>query len=134
MPTRTASTEVGLSREQRADHTVIALDGELDIASTPSLRERLHAALADAALADAALSDAGPRVVFDLSGVTFCDASGLALLVDARRRTGPGGTVVLAAPRPQLLRLLRVTGLDRVFTVRSLGGAADSRRSRWIAA
>ncbi|MGI5324041.1 STAS domain-containing protein [Actinomadura nitritigenes] len=124
MPTRTASTEVGLSREQRADHTVIALDGELDIASTPSLRERLHAALADA----------GPRVVVDLSGVTFCDASGLALLIDARRRIGPGGTVVLAGPRPQLLRLLRVTGLDRVFTVRSPGGAVESRRARSVAA
>lgn len=129
MPTRTASTEVGLSREQRADHTVIALDGELDIASTPSLRERLHSELADVALADP-----GPRVVLDLSGVTFCDASGLALLVDARRRTGPGGTVVLDGPRPQLLRLLRVTGLDRVFTVRSLGGAAESRRARSVAA
>jgi anti-sigma B factor antagonist len=129
MPHRTASPEAGLSREQRADHTVIALDGELDIASTPSLRERLHAALADAAAAST-----GPRVVVDLSGVTFCDASGLALLVDARRRTGPGGTVVLAGPRPQLLRLLRVTGLDRVFTVRSPGGAAESRRARSVAA
>ncbi|KAB2371558.1 STAS domain-containing protein [Actinomadura montaniterrae] len=120
MPSRTASSEVGLSREQRGDRTVIALDGELDIASAPSLRERLHAALIDT----------GPYVVIDLSGVAFCDASGLALLVDARRRVRPGGTVVLAAPRPQLLRLLQVTGLDRVFTVHRSGDAAEPLPAR----
>ncbi|MWA05585.1 anti-sigma factor antagonist [Actinomadura sp. LD22] len=117
MPSRTASSEVGLSREQRGEHTLIALSGELDIASTPSLRERLHAALIDT----------GPYVVIDLSGVAFCDASGLALLIDARRRVGPGRAVVLAAPRPQLLRLLHVTGLDRVFTVRQAAEPLGAR-------
>jgi anti-sigma B factor antagonist len=124
MPTRTASAEVGLSRAQRGEHTLITLNGELDIASAPSLRERLHAALIDT----------GPYVVIDLSGVVFCDASGLALLVDARRRIGPNGTVVLAAPRPQLLRLLRVTGLDRVFTVHRSGGAVEPLDIRSAAA
>ncbi|MDL4815277.1 STAS domain-containing protein [Actinomadura opuntiae] len=116
MPALTASSEAGLSRERFADHTVIALSGELDIASAPSLRERLRAALADA----------GPRVVIDLSGVTFCDVSGLGLLVGARRRTGPDGTVVLASPRPTMARLLNVTGLDRTFTVRPATGTGQA--------
>lgn len=115
-----ASPEARLSRERLAEHTVIAISGELDIASTPSLRERLHTAL----------RDTGPYVVIDLSGVTFCDASGLALLVDARRRAGPKGTtVVLAAPRPQMARLLRLTGLARVFTIRSSVTAARLTRT-----
>ncbi|MGP4022624.1 STAS domain-containing protein [Actinomadura sp. 3N407] len=121
MPTIvTASTEAGLSRKRLAEHTVIAISGELDIVSTPSLRERLHAAL----------RDTGPYVVIDLSGVTFCDASGLALLVDARRRTEPKGTtVVLAAPRPQMGRLLRLTGLARTFTIRPSVTAARLTRT-----
>jgi anti-sigma B factor antagonist len=105
----------GLSRERLPGGTVIALHGDLDIATTPDLRERLHAALVDP----------GPLVVIDLSGVTFCDASGLALLVGARGRTEPRGVaVVLAAPRPQLEKLLRISGLNRAFTVRRSVAAA----------
>ncbi|MEU8799085.1 STAS domain-containing protein [Spirillospora sp. NPDC048819] len=121
MPTiATASAEARLTRERFAEDTVIAISGELDIASTPALRERLHTAL----------RDTGPYVVIDLSGVTFCDASGLALLVDARRRTEPKGTtVVLAGPRPQMARLLRLTGLARVFTIRPSVTAARLTRT-----
>ncbi|MFB4302274.1 STAS domain-containing protein [Actinomadura sp. NTSP31] len=126
MPTGIASPEAGLRHEQLADHTLIALSGELDIASAPSLRERLRAAL----------EDSGAHVVIDLSEVTFCDVSGLALLVGARRRTAPDGSLVLASPRPQLARLLHVTGLDRAFTVRPAGGAVPIAlpRSRSAAA
>jgi anti-sigma B factor antagonist len=50
--------------------------------------------------------------------VTFCDASGLAFLVGTRRRAALQGlTVTLAAPRPNVAKLLRVTGLNRAFTV-----------------
>jgi anti-sigma B factor antagonist len=110
MSTGTAPPGAGLTSERFADHTVIAVRGELDIASAPSLRERLRTAL----------RDTGVYVIIDLSGVTFCDASGLALLVDARRRTeATGAAVVLVGPRPQPARLLQVTGLERAFTVRS---------------
>ncbi|NKZ02342.1 STAS domain-containing protein [Actinomadura latina] len=111
MPTDTPSSpEAGLTRECLADHTVIAIRGELDSASTPSMRERLHVAL----------QDTGAQVIIDLSGVTFCDTSGLAMLVGARRRReAKSATVILAAPRPQPARLLEVTGLLRAFTVRS---------------
>lgn len=106
--TSTATSVAGLSRERLPGYTVFSISGELDIASTPSLRERLHVAL----------RDAGAHVVIDLSGVTFCDASGLAMLVGACRRTeAKGATVILAAPRPQLIKLLSVTGLFRAFTV-----------------
>ena len=63
----------------------------------------------------------GPGVrllVIDLSGVAFCDVSALAVLIGMQRRArGLGITVRLAAPRPQLAKLLRVTGLDQHFTV-----------------
>jgi anti-sigma B factor antagonist len=117
--TVTPSTGAGLSRERLPGHVLITLRGELDIATTPSLRDRLHAAL----------QDPGPLVVIDLSQVTFCDASGLALLVGARRRTEPKGTtLVLAAPSAQLAKMLGVTGLHSAFTIRR--SVASARLAR----
>ncbi|NDU74178.1 anti-sigma factor antagonist [Actinomadura sp. DSM 109109] len=111
----TASPRAGLRRETLAERTVITISGDLDIASAPALREPL----------ETALRDAGPLVVIDLSEVTFCDASGLALLTGARRLTEPEGvTLVLAAPRPHMARLLRVSGLSRLFAVRPAGTAS----------
>ncbi|MEV4003495.1 STAS domain-containing protein [Actinomadura sp. NPDC049753] len=114
----TAFPEAGLRRETLAEHTVITITGDLDVSSAPSLREPL----------ETALRDAGPHVVIDLSEVTFCDAAGLALLTGARRLTEPEGVaIVLAAPRPHMARLLRVSGLSRVFAVRPTVDAARLR-------
>ncbi|MFB4308545.1 STAS domain-containing protein [Actinomadura sp. GTD37] len=104
------SPAAGLTLQRLAGRTVVAVSGELDSASTPSLREQLHIAL----------RDTGAHVTIDLSGVTFCDSSGLAMLVGACRRTeARGAIVVLAAPRAQLAKLLEITGLLRAVTVRS---------------
>jgi anti-anti-sigma factor len=99
-------------------HVVLAVYGELDIATTASLRDRI---------ADL-LENATTPIIIDLSGVTFCDASGLAVLVDARRRAEPRGiTVALAAPRRNVSKLLRVSGLDRSFAVHPTLAAALGR-------
>ena len=95
--------EASLSVLSRPGFTVARLEGDFDIASTPALRERL-------------LSVLGPGVrllIIDLSGVPFCDVSGLAVLIGTQRRArGLGITVRLASPRPQMAKLLRVTGLE----------------------
>lgn len=108
----------GLTHERRGDRTVIAISGELDATSTPFLRERLYAAL----------RDCGAYVTVDLSDVTSCDASGLAMLVGAHHRAEANGTsLTLARPRPQSADLLRATGLHRVFMVLSSAtGAQDA--------
>ncbi len=88
--------------------TVLSVHGELDIATTSALRNRILAVL----------SETSTSVIIDLSGVSFCDASGLTLLVGARRRAMMYGlSITLAAPRPHMSKLLRITQLDRVFTV-----------------
>lgn len=86
--------------------TIVPLYGEIDIFTSPALRERLLRALR---------LSTGP-LVLDLSRVSFCDVSGLAVLVGTQRRARALGiTLRLAAPRSQTVRLLRVTGLDRVL-------------------
>jgi anti-anti-sigma factor len=54
----------------------------------------------------------------DLSGVGFCDSSGLNLLLRLRLDAeGAGVPLVLAEPRPQLSRLFELTGAGAVFRV-----------------
>jgi stage II sporulation protein AA (anti-sigma F factor antagonist) len=81
--------------------TVVALAGELDLAAVEALRR---------AIGDVA-GTAG--VILDLEKATFVDSSGLRELLAARAACEAAGVpLVLAAPSPQLLRLLDLTGTD----------------------
>ncbi len=92
---------------RRAGHTIAALHGELDIASAPALREDLIGML----------RNSSRTLILDLGAVTFCDAAGLAVLVGVQRRaTALGITMRLAGVRPQITKLLRITGLDHSLT------------------
>ena len=86
----------------------MTVSGEIDIASAPVLREQLLGLLRPHA----------SRIVIDLSGVTFCDASGLAVLVAASRRAGLlDGVLRLAAPARPVATVLGLTGLDLHFQI-----------------
>ena len=91
-----------------ADRTIIRLDGALNLAAAPVLRERLIGVL-----------HRGTSVlILDLSRVLSCDASGLAMLIGTQRRARLLGSALhLAAPSPPVAKLLRSTGLDRRFTI-----------------
>jgi anti-anti-sigma factor len=100
--------QTSLSVLSRPACTIARLEGELDIATVPELRERLLGVLSP-----------GVRLlIIDLSGVSFCDVAGLAVLIGTQRRATECGIVVrLAAPRPQVVKLLRITGLDHRLTI-----------------
>ena len=88
--------------------TIARLVGDLDIGTTRALRQDLLSMLGSAAR----------LLVIDLSGMSFCDVAGLAMLIGVQRRaSGRGITVRLAAPRPQMAKLLRASGLDQSFTI-----------------
>ena len=90
---------------QTADGIIIArLAGELDLASAPVLREQLLDLL----------RRGSSQLIIDLSEVSFCDASGLAVLVGASRRARLlGGFLRLAGVPPQADQVLHSTGLRR---------------------
>jgi anti-sigma B factor antagonist len=82
---------------------VIALSGEFDITTAPAVRARALELIADG----------HPDLVADLSGVTFCDSSGLGALVGIWRcAKDADGSLTLAAIPDRLSRLLSVTGMD----------------------
>jgi anti-anti-sigma factor len=80
--------------------------GELDIATA----EQAYSYLSE--VIDGRLAP----VTVDLSGLTFCDASGLGVLArSARYARQKGRQLALASARPSLLKIMRITGLDRAF-------------------
>ena len=108
MRTAEDRTPVELSVFHGPAHTLVRLCGEIDIATAPGLRERLFGLLRRGA----------GLVIFDLSGVPFCDASGLGMLVGSHRHaTVLGVALRLTALRPQVARLVKINGMDRVLTI-----------------
>jgi anti-sigma B factor antagonist len=65
-------------------------------------------------------------VWIDLSRVKFIDSTGLSALVAARRVLVPARSLVLICPEGPALRVIRIAGLDRVFTIRPDRAAAHA--------
>jgi anti-sigma B factor antagonist len=79
-------------------------------------RPQAYAALEAAVLA--ALEAGTTRVILELDGVETLDTEALRGLIALLRRTrAAGGELVLRTSRPDVLRTLSVTALDRVFRV-----------------
>ncbi len=102
------ATPLAMSHRIRpTGEAVVELTGDLDIAT---------AELAVSYVTDIIGRHRKPLIV-DLSALDFCDAKGLAALV---RMAGYGEQkdlpFQLASPRPSLVKIMRITGLDRRFT------------------
>ncbi|MGW6864814.1 STAS domain-containing protein [Streptomyces sp. NPDC054901] len=94
--------------QQRARTVVVQVAGEMDLDHARHLRAEL----------EAALGRAREEVVVDLSGLAFCDSSGLNALLAARLQAEELGRVLrLAGPSRQMLRLLEMTGARELFRI-----------------
>ncbi|MEU5583236.1 ANTAR domain-containing protein [Streptomyces huasconensis] len=91
----------------RDDRITLTLRGDLDLEAGRTLRPGLNQALDSPARA----------VELDLSGVGFCDCSGLNLLLGLRQRALLLGKAVhIAAGSPAVDRILDLTGTRYLFT------------------
>lgn len=62
---------------------------------------------------------APPRIVADLSGVTFMDSSGINVFVTAHRRaSGAQGWLRIAGAQESVVRLLHLVGIDEIIPCR----------------
>lgn len=96
---------------------MLQVDGEVDIYTAPKLREKL-----------VELIDAGnDRIVVDLEGVGFMDSTGLGSLVAGLKRIRErDGELAIVCTKEPVLKVLGITGLDRVFPVHDSVGNALS--------
>jgi anti-anti-sigma factor len=112
------------SPADRGGYAIAALRGDLGIASAPALREQLRSLLR-----------AASQLIIDLSAVEHADASGLAVLAGSGRRARRlGGSLRLAAPSPEVARVLSATGLNQHLDVFPTVRAAITGQPRLPAA
>jgi anti-anti-sigma factor len=90
--------------EVAEDHVVVTLTGELDLAVQIDLIE---------AFRDAIAQQAEPRIVVDLSRVTYMDSTALGTLVGAVKKVeARGGGLSVVGASDRIARLFHLMGLD----------------------
>lgn len=100
--------ELKISSRSQNDVAVVTVGGEIDLYTAPQLRNELVGALEEGAR----------RLVVDMSRTEFCDSTGISVLLSAMKRArDKGGDLELVAPKPAVMKVLEVTGLDEVFTI-----------------
>jgi anti-sigma B factor antagonist len=102
------TADLVITTDERSDTVVILVAGEVDLATSTTLKRAL----------DELIDRVPPpsRIVADLAGVGFMDTSGVAVLLSSRRRASDAGsTLLVSATSPFLAHLFDVTGIGRVL-------------------
>jgi anti-sigma B factor antagonist len=85
---------------------VVAVTGELDTLTGPHVQEGLVAAIQ---------ASSGP-VSIEFEGVSFIDSQGLSALINVRQQF-PDRSFRITNPRPNVKRLIEITGLNQTFEI-----------------
>jgi len=93
---------VKFSRE--GNSLVVMMEGEIDHHTASRVRERIDSKF---------LMEPVRNMILDLSRVTFMDSAGIGLILGRMNRVKlVGGKVVLRKPRPEILRILRMSKIE----------------------
>ena len=96
----------GLHRTERDGCAVLAVRGEVDLATAPRLREELTTMVSDGYL----------RLVVDLTDTEFLDSTGLGALVTGLKRVrARGGEMRVVCTSDRVCKVFEITSLDRVL-------------------
>jgi anti-anti-sigma factor len=100
--------------DERGDWAVLQVSGELDLVTSPVLRQHVHDVVAEGR----------HSLVLDLSEVLFCDSSGVGVLIASRRliRSCRGSLRLIlpaqgAVDGSHVNRVLGALGVRRLFEV-----------------
>lgn len=100
--------ELDIRSQQDGAVCSLTLDGEVDVYTAPRLKEELVALIQGGC----------SHVIIDMESVGFIDSSGLGVLVSALRRVREkDGSVRIVCTRDSVLKIFRITGLDKVFPI-----------------
>lgn len=88
----------------------LVVKGEVDLYSSPDLRAAITKAM----------PKFGGSVSVDLRGIPYMDSSGVATLVEGYRTAMERSTAfILLSPSQSVLKVLQLSRLDTVFTIRN---------------
>jgi anti-sigma B factor antagonist len=107
-----------------SDCALIRVAGEIDVYSAPQLREAILGLIGTGV----------SHVIADLRAVDFLDSTGLGAIVGGHKRLRTNdGSLVLAASPDRIVRLFRITGLDRAFSLYPSVPEAIAAEDAWQA-
>jgi anti-sigma B factor antagonist len=87
---------------------IVRLSGEVDISTAPRVKQEITDLLDQGYI----------KLLVHLDEVDYLDSTGLAVLLSGLRRAmDQGGHLGLICSRPSVLRILEISGLDRIFTL-----------------
>jgi len=100
--------DLSLDTREVDGRSVVAVGGEIDVYTAPRLRDRISEVVADGS----------HDLLIDMEKVEFLDSTGLGVLVGALKKTrAHGGSLELVCNNDRLLKIFKITGLAKVFTI-----------------
>ena len=101
--------DLSISVHRTGGEAAVTLVGEIDMSTVQRLAKVVDEML---------VTDVPPRIVLDLTGVTFCDSQGLGtLVVLSRKATLAQSHLILTNVGDFLLRVLDITGLRGALAI-----------------
>ncbi|MCW2752792.1 MAG: anti-anti-sigma factor [Marmoricola sp.] len=100
--------DLTLTTRQDGERTIVSVGGEIDVYTAPKLRDKITE-----------LVNAGHHDLFiDMEEVEFLDSTGLGVLVGGLKKIrAQDGSMALICSQDRLLKIFRITGLAKVFTI-----------------
>jgi anti-sigma B factor antagonist len=118
----TESTYIGLHLDVEyvdENTTLVRVSGELDLATSGVIESDLLRLIHEGL---------GRRLILDLSRLTFLDSTGLRALWRTRQHAQMAGAqLFISAASDAVMRVLKVTKLDRVFRIITAGSDVSDR-------
>ena len=100
--------DLSVSSSEQGAVTIVHVAGEIDVYTAPLLREVL----------DKQVAAGRTDLVVDLEKVTFMDSTGLGVLVRRLKLVrGQNGTLRIVSGQERILKVFKITGLDKVFHI-----------------
>jgi anti-sigma B factor antagonist len=111
------SVDLTLATREVGDATVVAVGGEIDVYTAPRLRDKITELVADGVY----------HLIIDMESVEFLDSTGLGVLVGGLKKVrAHDGSLQLICTQERLLKIFRITGLAKVFTIHASTEAATA--------
>lgn len=100
--------ELSVTTSHHDDVSVVVVEGEIDVQTAAQLRQTL----------DHEIAEGHVRLVVNLDEVTFLDSTGLGVLVGRLKLVrNSSGWLRIVCSSDRILRVFRITGLDKVFGI-----------------
>ena len=109
------TVDLSLQTREVESRTIVAVGGEIDVYTAPKLRDKITELV----------GEGHHHLVIDMERVDFLDSTGLGVLVGGLKKVrAHDGSMTLICSQDRLLKIFRITGLAKVFTIHDTEASA----------